>query len=206
MPLPFKGLTRSEKILRYGILGIGLLFGAAILSLDIESFKKAQDKTPQIQESTAAPVAVAAEDRSPPSDQITEGLNKLEQAKSEFGPESSQVAKYLHDMGDLYDQQGMNTEAESHYEAAVTLWERIIATDQTLSAKSMTRLGMLYSKQRRSAEAEELLVRAIAIWNQSTDMGDPIAKSGVETLAALYEDTGRIEEAKSLRDRANLTQ
>lgn len=200
---PNKGSEISEKRIGYYILGIGLLFCLIILLLDINSYNRLMEKVPRKPGSRPIQIDSVVSNSDSPSRQISAGLNNLELAKGQFGPDSAQVAENLQDMADLYHRNGMNAEAESHYKEAVALWEKVVTSNRTQSAKSMASLGMLYSDQNRSAEAEQLLVRAISIWNDGTGTVDPVAKAGLETLATLYENTGRFAEAEKLRQQVS---
>jgi tetratricopeptide (TPR) repeat protein len=90
--------------------------------------------------------------------------------------------------------QGRPTEAQSLFERALVIRERVLGPEHPETAQSLNNLACLLRDIGHSAEAESLFRRAIAI-------GDDVA-TRLSNLACLLRDSGRLAEALTLAEAA----
>ena len=97
---------------------------------------------------------------------------------------------------------GRYSEAESLYQQAQTIWERLLGAEHPNVALILNNRAKLYRKQGRFAEAEPLYQRSIAIWEKAQGPEHLNVGNGLNNLALLLIDQGRYPEAEPLLRRA----
>jgi tetratricopeptide (TPR) repeat protein len=95
--------------------------------------------------------------------------------------------------------------AQSYYQRALTLWERVLGPDHPSVAVGLGNLASVYQAQGRYAEAELLLQRAQTICERVLGPDHPSMGTSLNNLASLYRAQGRYAEAELLYQRALAT-
>ena len=132
----------------------------------------------------------------PLQEQMTAFMEEVYEAGSE------QLAEALHDLGDLYDNQGRYGEAEPLYLRALSLRERVLGGEHPEVASTLNNLVLVYRNQGRYDKAEPLQLRALAIVEKMLEEEHPYTAIALSNLAGLYVDQGRYDEAEPLYGRA----
>ncbi|KAH7021522.1 Tetratricopeptide repeat-domain-containing protein [Microdochium trichocladiopsis] len=96
----------------------------------------------------------------------------------------------LHNLGNLYAQQGRRAEAEAMYQRALAGYERALGPDHTDTLKTVNNLGILYNNQSRPAEAEAMYQRALAGYEKALGPDYPETRMALRNLVLLQESTG----------------
>ncbi|PYS96425.1 MAG: hypothetical protein DMF50_04610 [Acidobacteria bacterium] len=118
-----------------------------------------------------------------------------------MGPESSDVANQLNDLGLYHYYLGDFEESRRLQERALKIREKTFGPDDTLVAASLNNLALLLTNLGDSASARPLAERAVAIYEKSKRPGDPNLPIAVNTLATLRRNTGDFEGARQLYER-----
>jgi tetratricopeptide (TPR) repeat protein len=116
------------------------------------------------------------------------------------GPEHPNTAQSLHDLADLYRNQGRYEEAGSLYRRALELREKVLGPEHPDTATTISNLAELYRNQGHYQEAEPLYKRAFEIWEKV--LGPEYSNTAISNLAELYREQGRYQEAEALYKRA----
>ncbi len=98
--------------------------------------------------------------------------------------------------------QGHYSQAESLLELAMSMHEKILATDHPNVATSRRNLARLYSDQGKYSLAEPLLKRALETHEKVLGPDNPAVATDLNRLAGLYEAQARYAEAEPLLKRA----
>ena len=112
------------------------------------------------------------------------------------------LSKALDNIAERYWNEGRLADAEEALTRALTIKQRLPATDNREILHSLDRLCKLYLAQGKSAQAEPLLRRAMAIRQQAVDANDPELARTMRQLAEICQTQGRSDEAKLLTKQA----
>jgi tetratricopeptide (TPR) repeat protein len=112
----------------------------------------------------------------------------------------------LHNLGDLYSDQGRLAEAEAMYNRALQGSEEALGPKHTSTLDTVNNLGNLYKNQGRLAEAEAMYSRALQGYEKV--LGLALVSSYIPALNTifnlgnLYSETGQTDKAKAMYTRA----
>src|SRR5271156_6567099 len=78
-----------------------------------------------------------------------------------LGPDHTSTLNTVHNLGNLYADQGKLAEAEQMYVRALAGKEKALGPDHTSTLRTVHNLGNLYGDQGKLAEAEQMYQRAL---------------------------------------------
>jgi tetratricopeptide (TPR) repeat protein len=108
----------------------------------------------------------------------------------------------LHNLGNLYVDQGRLAEAEAMYDRALQGKEEALGAKHTSTLDTVNNLGLLYADQSRLAEAEAMYDRALQGYEEALGAKHTSTLDTVNNLGLLYADQSRLAEAEAMYDRA----
>ena len=108
----------------------------------------------------------------------------------------------LHNLGDLYADQGKLDEAEKMYVRALQGREKALGSDHTSTLDTVNNLGNLYQNQGKLAEAEKMYVRALQGSEKALGPDHTSTLNTVNNLGNLYRNQGKLDEAEKMYIRA----
>jgi tetratricopeptide (TPR) repeat protein len=136
---------------------------------------------------------------------------KFREAESAFAPagklaaalgDSLGKAATLNNLAVALRAQGHYSQAESLFELALSVHERILGPGDPRTATSRGNLVRLYMEQGKYSLAEPLVRRELAAHEEASGPGNPAVATDLNELAGLYEAQARYAEAESLYRRA----
>jgi tetratricopeptide (TPR) repeat protein len=104
----------------------------------------------------------------------------------------------LHNLGDLYRNQGRLAEAEAMYERALVGKEKALGAEHASTLQTVNNLGLLYRNQGRLAEAEAMYERALAGFQKALGADHALTLQTVKNLQNLHKKQGRLSEADAI--------
>jgi tetratricopeptide (TPR) repeat protein len=119
-----------------------------------------------------------------------------------WGPESTNVAANLNNLGLIFLDTSRYTEAEPLFKRALAIDEKALGPDNPSVATNLDNLAELYHDEGRYKEAEPLYKRASAIYEKVLGPEDNDLATNLSNLGELYDDEGRYDEAEPLLKRA----
>ncbi len=120
----------------------------------------------------------------------------------QWGMEFAEAARLLNAAGYYLSDRAQYAEAESLYQRAIVICEKVLGSEDTNVATCLNNLALLYSEQGKYAEAEPLFQRAIAIGEKALGPDHPDLATRLSNLANLYWRQGKYAEAEPLLQRA----
>ena len=108
-----------------------------------------------------------------------------------LGPEHPDTAQTIYNLALLYQNQGQFEEAESLYQRALAIDEKVYGQDHLEVATDLSSLANHYRDQGRYEEAEPLYQRALAIREKTLGPEHPDTISVREDYTALLEKMGQ---------------
>ncbi|KAN0075668.1 HET domain containing protein [Elaphomyces granulatus] len=108
----------------------------------------------------------------------------------------------LHELGDLYADQGKLDEAEKMYQRALQGTEKALGPDHILTLSTVNNLGLLYADQGKLDEAEKMYQRALQGTEKALGPDHISTLNTVNNLGLLYADQGKLDEAEKMYQRA----
>ncbi|KIN06734.1 hypothetical protein OIDMADRAFT_156216 [Oidiodendron maius Zn] len=108
----------------------------------------------------------------------------------------------LHNLGDLYADQGKLAEAEKMYIRALRGKEEALGPDHISTLNTVNNLGLLYAGQGKLAEAEKMYIRALRGYEDALGPDHTSTLNTVNNLGLLYTDQGKLAEAEKMYIRA----
>ncbi|HEX3558944.1 MAG TPA: CHAT domain-containing tetratricopeptide repeat protein [Pyrinomonadaceae bacterium] len=120
------------------------------------------------------------------------------QVEKMFGPDSTQLALILDNLGDVYSNLGLYTKAEPHYLRALAIREKVLGPDHLDTAQSVNSLGLLYFNEGEYAKAEPLYRRVLAVETEKAGPESHSVATVLNNLGELYRATGDYAQAESL--------
>ncbi|KAN0077370.1 hypothetical protein V8E54_005674 [Elaphomyces granulatus] len=108
----------------------------------------------------------------------------------------------LHELGDLYADQGKLDEAEKMYQRALQGKEKAWGPDHTSILDTVNNLGTLYADQGKLDEAEKMYQRALQGYEKAWGPDHTSTLETVNNLSLLYADQGKLGEAEEMYQRA----
>jgi tetratricopeptide (TPR) repeat protein len=119
-----------------------------------------------------------------------------------FGPEHSETAASLNNLGLLLWAQGDLAGARPLHERALAIREKVLGPEHPDTANSLNNLALLLRAQGDLAGARPLHERALAILEKVDGPEHPNMASCLDNLGGLLGAQGDLVEARSLRERA----
>ncbi|KAK7177848.1 NB-ARC and TPR domain protein [Paraphaeosphaeria sporulosa] len=108
----------------------------------------------------------------------------------------------LHNLGDLYANQGKLVEAEAMYSRALQGKEEALGPKHTSTLDTVNNLGMLYANQGKLAEAEAMYSRALQGYEEALGPKHTSTLNTVNNLGMLYANQGKLAEAETMYSQA----
>jgi tetratricopeptide (TPR) repeat protein len=114
----------------------------------------------------------------------------------------AEAASLLNRAGWYLDEHAQFAQAESLYQRALAIREKVLGPDHPDTSAILNNLGLLYRAQGRYKEAEPLYQRALAIYEQVFPPDHSKTAAILDNMAQLYRAQERYEEAEPLYQRA----
>ncbi|KAA6408178.1 MAG: Kinesin light chain [Lasallia pustulata] len=108
----------------------------------------------------------------------------------------------VHNLGNLYADQGKMAEAEAMYRRALEGKEKAWGPEHTSTMDTVNNLGVLYKDQGKMAEAEAMYRRALECREKAWGPKHTSTLDTVNNLGILYADQGKMAEAEAMYRRA----
>ncbi|KAL9090110.1 MAG: hypothetical protein Q9159_002175 [Coniocarpon cinnabarinum] len=129
-------------------------------------------------------------------------LRLLSSSERLRGPNHISTFTSLCHLGDLYKDQGKQSEAEESYDRALDISEKIHGIDHSRTLDIVGKLSVLYKDQGKLAKAEASYQRALAMSEKTYGTVHTSTFNIVRKLGVLYRDQGKFEEAEAAYQRA----
>ena len=107
----------------------------------------------------------------------------------------------IHNLGNLFMDQGKLAEAEKIYEQTLQGTEQALGLSHISTLKNVSNLGLLYCKQDKLAEAENLYKRAL-LGIEVPRPNHKLMLDAIHNLGFLYWKQGKLDEAEKMFERA----
>ncbi|KAI7081867.1 hypothetical protein KC356_g8821 [Hortaea werneckii] len=115
---------------------------------------------------------------------------------------SADTTSSLHEIGNLYYDQGKMQEAEAMYLRALEGREEAWGPKHTSTLNSVNNLGILYKNHGKMQEAEAMYLRALEGREEAWGPKHTSTLNTVNNLGNLYKDQGKMQEAEAMYLRA----
>ncbi|GHO76463.1 tetratricopeptide repeat protein [Ktedonobacter sp. SOSP1-85] len=112
--------------------------------------------------------------------------------------ETPEVAYVFHQLAYYLSEKGQYSEAESLYDRALAIDERVLGTEHPQVATCLNNLASLYHQQGKYEEAEQLYKRILEIDEKNLGAGYSLTELNLNNLGLLYQYQGKYEEAEQL--------
>ena len=119
-------------------------------------------------------------------------------AQDAFGPEHTNTAAALNNLGVIHRAQGRYTEAEEAFLKALEIDEKALGPEHPDLAASLSNLGGVYYAEQKYLLAESLLKRALHVLEPQAADHRPELVECLSNLADVYAAQGRENEAEQL--------
>jgi CHAT domain-containing protein/Tfp pilus assembly protein PilF len=123
-------------------------------------------------------------------------------AKARFGVAHANYGVALFNLGSLYEKQGQYSEAEEHFQRALTVKEKLAGPNNADIADTLNSLAGVYLDQGKYADAEGVFERALAIREKTLGKGHPEVARTLNNLAVVQVQKGKYADAEELYKRA----
>ena len=120
----------------------------------------------------------------------------------EIGLAQANIEGSLHNLGDLFSDQGKMKEAEEMYLRALRGYEEVWGPKHTSTLDTVNNLGKLYSNQGKMKEAKEMYLRALRGKEEAWGPKHTSTLDTVNNLGNLYSNQGKMKEAEEMYLRA----
>lgn len=197
---------KKKRAMRVLGLSLSLFLGVA-LGIAIEPFK----------ESVLNPQQKKGPDRTSWQDLNRQGEEAFhrgdyKEAESLFGqalaksggfePEDPRIAETLNNLGNLYFNLDLYTEAENAIKRALAIREKVQGPHGELVADSLNDLGMIYLTEGKTVEAKSLIERALAIRQKILKPDDEDIASSLQSMASVNHKEGKLKDSMAALKRA----
>ncbi len=118
------------------------------------------------------------------------------------GEETLSLTILMKSLATLYRQQGRYAEAETLFQKALVIQQKLLGFEHPVMADSLNGLARVYLRQKRYTEAEPLFQRAITIQKRHLGNEHPDVATNLQNLANLYQKQERFDEARILLEQA----
>ncbi|KAN0072353.1 hypothetical protein V8E54_009282 [Elaphomyces granulatus] len=108
----------------------------------------------------------------------------------------------LHNLGNLYADQGKLDEAEKVYQRALQRYEKAWGPGHTSTLDTVNNFGLLYKSQGKLDEAEKMYQRALQGYEKAWGPDHTSTLDTVNNLGDLYTSQGKLDEAEKMCQRA----
>ncbi|BFZ22072.1 hypothetical protein BsWGS_25111 [Bradybaena similaris] len=119
-----------------------------------------------------------------------------------MGPDSTDLARTLNELGVLYYLQNNTDAAESFFKRSLEMRECLLGPDHQDVASSLNNLAALYNDKKMFTKAEPLYVRALNIRLEHYSADSPGMANIINHLARLYKQQGKYDKAEPLYKQA----
>ena len=119
-----------------------------------------------------------------------------------FGPESSNTAISINNLGLLYEKMGDTAKAESSYLRALNIREKTLGAEHPITAIALSKLAGLYKLQADYAQAVPLYQKVLVIRENSLGPEHPQTANVLYYLADLHLEMGNYDHADTLIKRS----
>jgi tetratricopeptide (TPR) repeat protein len=119
-----------------------------------------------------------------------------------LGPEHSDTARSLNNLGALLWHQGDLAGARPYYERALAIREKVLSPEHPDTARSLNNLGFLLQSQGDLAGARPYFERALAIWEKVLGPEHPDTALSLNNLGGLLDSQGDLAGARPYYERA----
>jgi len=126
----------------------------------------------------------------------------LEVAENNAGPNQSNVAVSLNNLGTVLKAKKQYVQAELLFKRALEINKKAYGPDSLYITADLTNLAFLYKDQGQYAQAEPLYKRVLEIEEKALGPNHPQVAQDVQNLAAFYRATNRSKAADELDQRA----
>lgn len=207
-PAPSRTDPALEKKRVMRVLGLSLsLFLGVALGIAIEPFK----------ESVLNPQQKKGPDRTSWQDLNRQGeeafhRGEYKEAESLFGqalaksggfePDDPRIAETLNNLGNLYFNLDLYTEAENAIKRALAIREKVQGPNGELVADSLNDLGMIYLTEGKTSEAKSLIERALGIRQKILKPDDEDIASSLQSMASVNHKEGKLKDSMAALKRA----
>ncbi len=197
---------KKKRVMRVLGLSLSLFLGVA-LGIAIEPFK----------ESVLNPQQKKGPDRTSWQDLNHRGeeafhRGEYKEAESLFGqalaksggfePDDPRIAETLNNLGNLYFNLDLYTEAENAIKRALAIREKVQGPNGELVADSLNDLGMIYLTEGKTSEAKSLIERALAIRQKILKPDDEDIASSLQSMASVNHKEGKLKDSMAALKRA----
>jgi tetratricopeptide (TPR) repeat protein len=129
-------------------------------------------------------------------------LRVLSGNEKALGPDHISTLSTIHNLGNLYQDQGRLAEAEQMYQRALAGFETALGPVHTSTLSTVGNLGNLYADQGKLAETEQMYQRALAGFETALGPAHTLTLSTIDNLGSLYANQGKLAEAEQMYQRA----
>jgi tetratricopeptide (TPR) repeat protein len=127
-------------------------------------------------------------------------FNQVSEIQKHFDEET--YLSSLHNLGNLYRDQGRLTEAEAMYKETLVGCEKAFGVEHQATLATVNYLGILYWRQSRHTEAETMYKRALAGYEKALGVEHVSTLDAINNLGILYDQQGRLAEAEVMYKKA----
>lgn len=129
--------------------------------------------------------------------------DKLEEQGVDRRREENKILfRAVHELGNLYADQGKLDDAEKLYQCALQGYEKAFGLDYKLTLDTVNNLGILYMDPGKLDEAEKLFRRALQGAEKAFGLDHALTLDTVSNLGSLYRNQGKLDEAETMFRRA----
>jgi tetratricopeptide (TPR) repeat protein len=126
----------------------------------------------------------------------------LKICEREYGPNNTNTASALGNLGNLYCDQGEYSKAEPLLTRALRIYEQKSGSNDPDTAQALNSLGVLYYSQGEYSKAEPLFKRVLKICEREYGPNNTKTASALRNLGMLYREQGEYSKAEPLLTRA----
>lgn len=113
------------------------------------------------------------------------------------GANDPRVAEAFNLMGNIYFVRRDFKQAESFYQRALEIDEKVLGSESPAVARDLSSLAALYVEQRQIEKAKPLYERALLINQKSLGPNHPMVAETLEQIALMHQADGKIEQAEA---------
>jgi CHAT domain-containing protein len=130
------------------------------------------------------------------------GEDLFQRSQKQFGEDSAETASAADQLAGVYTMLGRLQAAETHYQRALAVRERLGGTDQGALIHSLLGLANLRIAQTRYEEAKQLSQRALAVAEQSLGPDHPTTARALTRVALMLGTLGEYPQGEALGRKA----
>ncbi|KAF2630604.1 TPR-like protein [Macroventuria anomochaeta] len=108
----------------------------------------------------------------------------------------------VHNLGDLYRDQGKLDKAETMYTQALDSKKKVLGEDHTSTLDTVNNLGLLYSDQGKLDKAEKMYTQALEGYKKALGEDHTSTLNTINNLGSLYRAQGKLDKAEEVYTQA----